>query len=291
MNATTQTAVALTNAEIAAKAPATFAKKPSKRVSERYGFIPTTQIVEALRAAGFVPVSAVAQRSYKGSDNDKFGRHTLRFRLANGNMSKPQVGDVIPEVIVSGSHNGRTRFVLRAGLYRLVCANGMTVATSNFGEINVRHSPGVLETVTKAASTVIKDAVASLKVVSAMQSVKLDDKTATQFAKKALGIRYRASKEETAPVQPEAILAVRRKEDEGMDLWRVFNRCQEALTKGGMDGVAASGRRVHVRQLTSTGRDAQVNYDLWQLALDHLKKARKLPKLTSALATKEDAVH
>lgn len=270
-------------------APAAFAKRPSRRVSEKYGFIPTTDLIAALQKAGFTPVSAKSQRAYKGGDNDQFGRHVLRFR-SSANSAKPAVGDVVPEVIIINSHNGRTRFVVRAGLFRLVCSNGMTVATHNFGEINVKHSPGVLEDVTKAAAAVIKDAAASTKVVEAMMRVKLDEKSALAFARKAIAIRFRKEKEEVCPVSADQILTVRRPEDAKMDLWHVFNIVQENLTKGGMEGAAASGRRVTMRQLTSCTRDATVNFNLWQLALGDLNKAGKMPALTSALATKDDTV-
>lgn len=276
----------MTAEQVAQAAPAAYAKRASRKVSEKYGFIPTSDMIAALGKAGFVPVSAKSQRSYKGGDNDKFGRHVLRFR-ATGKTAKQQVGDVVPEIILIGSHNGRTRFILRAGMHRLVCANGMTVATHNFGEISVKHTAGILPEVVKAATMIIKDAVAAVQVVDAMRTVKLDTKSATAFAKKALALRYRAHKNETASIGPEALLAVRRKEDEGLDLWHVFNRVQENLTKGGMDGAAASGRRVVVRAFGSPTRDAQVNFDLWQLALSGLKKAGKMPKLVSALPQQE----
>lgn len=282
------TAILMTLPQLKAATPAAFAKKPDKRVSERYEFIPTTDMIAALTAAGFVPVGARNQRAYKGSGNDTTGRHVVRFRLAK--TAKQALGEVIPEVIVSSSHNGRTRYTMRAGLFRLVCLNGLTVATHNFGEISVKHTKGMLAEVTAAANKIIADAITSVKAVEAMQAVKLNEKEQHAFAKKALGIRFREDKGETPPVTAEAVLGVRRKEDEGASVWQVFNRVQENLVKGGLVGAAESGRRVQTRQLTSTGRDAQVNYDLWQLALTSVRKAGKMPVLKSALTEKAVAV-
>ncbi len=56
----------------------------------------------------------------------------------NGEL--PKVGDTLVEAIVSNSHNGMATLNIKAGLHRLVCANGLTVPTNISDAFRVRHT-------------------------------------------------------------------------------------------------------------------------------------------------------
>jgi hypothetical protein len=70
------------------------------------------------------------------------------------------------------------------------------------------------------------------------------------------------------------LLSSRRFEDRRDDLWTVFNRVQENLTKGGLRGRSASGRAMSTRPVTGTGtgtgtgtdQNVKLNRALWMLA-------------------------
>ena len=66
------------------------ASAPSERVSERYGFIPTSTIVTALEHQGFIPVGARAARARP--DRAPFAMHTLRFRHRTIWSSRSAIG-------------------------------------------------------------------------------------------------------------------------------------------------------------------------------------------------------
>ena len=53
---------ALNNQDLHRVAPSIFASAPWERVSERYAFIPTIQVVDALRGEGFMPVKAMQSK-------------------------------------------------------------------------------------------------------------------------------------------------------------------------------------------------------------------------------------
>ena len=53
----------LTNDEIRARAPSAFAASKHESRSERYGYIPTSVVIDALRKEGFNPVSAEQSRT------------------------------------------------------------------------------------------------------------------------------------------------------------------------------------------------------------------------------------
>ncbi len=50
------------------------------------------------------------------------------------------------------------------------------------------------------------------------------------------------------------------------DLWSVFNRTQENLTKGGLHGRSANGRRQQTRPVQGIDSDVRLNRALWMLA-------------------------
>lgn len=67
-------------------------------------------------------------------------------------------------------------------------------------------------------------------------------------------------------MQPSQLLACRRTEDAGNDLWHILNRCQEHRLRGGLSRRSASGRLMHTRRITSIKKDVQLNSQLWDLA-------------------------
>lgn len=62
------------------------------------------------------------------------------------------------------------------------------------------------------------------------------------------------------------ILTSRRYEDRKDDLWSVFNRCQENLSKGGLPGRSAQGKRSRTRAVNGIDGDIKLNRALWVMA-------------------------
>ena len=49
------------------------------------------------------------------------------------------VGDSIPEMVLINSNNGSRAFRFEAGIFRLVCENGMIIKEADFGSIRQVH--------------------------------------------------------------------------------------------------------------------------------------------------------
>lgn len=87
------------------------------------------------------------------------------------------------------------------------------------------------------------------------------------FARSALALRYDPTDADTpAPITDSQLLDARRFEDRRDDLWTVFNRVQENLTKGGLRGRSASGRAISTRPVTGIDQNVKLNRALWMLA-------------------------
>ena len=234
--------------------PSVYATHPSAKVSERYGFIPTSVIVHTLERAGFVAVRARAARA--SAERAAFTKHLIRFR--HREHLATQVGDWLPEVVLVNSHDGSSSYQIMAGVYRLICANGLVVGNS-FAEARVRHTKNAPDEIVEASFRVIEALPGIAKSVERMQSTPLEPFEREAFATAALTLRY----EENAPIQPTQLLNVRRAEDRSGDLWTTMNVVQENLLRGGQQH--ANSRR-HTRGISSISEDARLNRALWTLA-------------------------
>ena len=98
-----------------------------------------------------------------------------------------------------------------------------------------------------------------------MKAVQLSAPEQNLFAETAITLRY-DTEEKSAPVTAAQVLQPRRDGDGGNGLWEVFNRTQEALVRGGVDGTAARGRRAKTRGVTGIDENTKINRALWALA-------------------------
>jgi hypothetical protein len=254
-------------------APAIFSKEAHGDVSTRYGFIPTYSILEAMRAARFVPVE-VRNFARKDPKDLQFTQHLIRFRR-EGKLAAHMVGDVLPQVVLLNSHDRSSRFRLYGGMYRLVCANGLLVSTSDtVRPYVVRHTKGVVEEVVEVSKRLIQEHSLVEKYINVMRKIELTPKEQLQFARDALKLRPARP----GQLDPDALLTARREEDNKPTLWLTFNRVQENLTKGGLVGTTANGRRVVTSEIRSIRPDVHINAGVWHLAMAAIRKAQDASK-------------
>ncbi|ENS4452112.1 DUF945 domain-containing protein, partial [Salmonella enterica] len=236
--------------------PSVFGEDKHTSRSEKYTYIPTITLLENLRREGFEPFFACQSRVRDPGRRD-YTKHMLRLRRA-GQITGRQV----PEIIILNSHSGESSFQLLPGMWRQVCANGL-VCGQSFGEIRVPHRGDIAGKVIEGAYDVLGvfDRVEEKR--EAMQSLLLPPPAQQALAKAALTYRFG---EEHQPVTATQILTPRRYEDRKDDLWSVFNRIQENLSKGGLPGRTAQGKRTHTRAVNGIDGDVRLNRALWVMA-------------------------
>lgn len=244
----------LTLDQVRAAAPSVFSTRPHSKMSERYAFVSTAKLIEPLLKNGFT-LSSARQRAASARD-PKFTRHELRLRTSN---ARPMVGDTFPEVIISNSHDGQSRLILRGGLYRLVCSNGLVTGVSAVS-MSERHV-GDRDAIVEAAHQVASKASSLRKLVEAMTKVTLTEKQQASFAIEAAQLAYGVP-----TYNPQLLLASRREADTATNVWAVYNRVQENLIRGGLQFQTPQGRRVTTRGISHIGRSNELNVSLWDLA-------------------------
>ena len=260
----------LTIDDIARRAPSALATRPYDAMSAKYTYVPTVEIIQGLMKLGFQPFSAIESRT-RVEEKRGFVKHMLRFRHADMTQALV-VGDVIPEVIVINSHDGECCFKLIAGLYRLVCSNGLMVSDAEIDSISVRHTGNILQDVVDGSQRLIGDAQKSLGTVQRWQQLQLTDGERNAFAESAHTLRFADSDGKiTTPITPAQLLTPRRYADQGKDLWTTFNVTQENALKGGLSAIRRNEnggrvRRVSMREVKAIDGQTNLNRALWTLA-------------------------
>lgn len=236
-------------------APSVFATSASPKLSEKYVFVPTEQIVEYFDREGW-EISNVAQTG-KGIH----ATHQIRFR--NGEL--PSVGDTLVEAIVRNSHNGMSTFSVSSGLHRLVCSNGLTIPTSVADKFNVRHSGFELDDVKRLMDGFSKKLPLIQGSVGRMMERELSMDEKIEYVQKSAKIRWA---EGSIPTDAQLVnlLTPNRVEDDKNDLWTTFNVVQEKFVRGGFDYQTNTGRKSKLRDLKSIMAVNTINTKLWELA-------------------------
>lgn len=246
-------------------APSIFADAPHESRSERYHYLPTIDVVNALRGEGFFPFFA-AQTNVRKADKREHTKHMLRLRHAS------QINtEEAPEIILLNSHDGSSSYQMIGGMFRFVCANGM-VCGNTVGDVRVRHSGkgDIIGEVIEGAYTV-RDA---FEVIAnerdTMRGVELKPQHQRALAQAVLNYKH-DDPTRPAPIDAEQLLRARRHEDRRDDLWTTTNRIQENVIKGGLSGRNAKGKRTTTRAVKGIDQDLKLNKALWALSMEMSK--------------------
>ena len=249
----------LSDDQIHRVAPSIFAEAPHESRSQRYAYIPTATVLTELRKEGFQPFM-VTQTRTRHEDRRDYTKHMIRLRHASQINARGEAN----EIILLNSHDGTSSYQMLAGMFRFVCSNGL-VCGDTVADVRVPHKGDVAGQVIEGAYQVLHGFDRALESRESMQAITLDEGAAEVFARAALSLKY-DDPDKPAPITESQILMPRRFDDRRPDLWSVFNRTQENLTKGGLHGRSANGRRQQTRPVQGIDSDIRLNRALWLLA-------------------------
>jgi hypothetical protein len=260
----------LSRDDLSRHVPSAYAAKAYSGTSTRYAFFPTDTVVEALRESGWAPVIAQEQRA-RAEERFGFQKHLIRFHRRE-ELGRAVLHDSRLELVLMNSHDGGCAFRLFAGVFRLVCSNGLVVSEASFGAISIRHTHRTVEQVVDASHKIAHNSDGIGSRIDSFRQRFLSEAERTDFATRALALRYDSAAE--APVRLSFLLEPKRREDSGSSLWQTFNVVQERMMRGSRPDVfkATQEHRRTARVRGLTGMDAQLNLNrnLWQLAASYL---------------------
>lgn len=237
--------------------PAVLAQEPSKDVSGRYSFIATTRLIDDLKSMDWLPVGV------KGSKRaqDTSARHMVRFR-SKEHLESP-VNSVCPELVVVNAHDGTASFWLKAGVFRLVCSNGMIVSEAVFASIKIRHINYSYDAVRDAVFQYAAQMPQITQKVHELQAIDLDETLKLTFARQAVALRFEEREDVTKLVDLHALLRPTRSADNGQDVWSVLNILQEKLING---KFMIGEKKRQARSIQNVQRTISLNQRLFDLA-------------------------
>lgn len=263
-------------------APAIQSSRASENVSKRYTFISSTQVIEDMISLGWNATDAQQKRS---KVSNPYGQHKVEFRIDkpitvskdNGMGIKADV--IYPQVTFINSHDGKSSFKFYAGLFRLVCSNGLvvpvTIQGKKFSEgFKINHKDYNIDTLRDTMYKIVANIVESLEPISKMQTKVLTEEQANLFASRALAIRNDIDRDKidefisTVPeFTLESILQTNRREDEGLDLWRLLNVVQEKMIQGGFYKENYVTKKVRkAKKITDMSKVQAINTRLFEEA-------------------------
>lgn len=256
----------LTPEEIKEVCPSAYAETFSLMRTDKYSMFGTGEIIEALSKEGFVPTMAyqhnpkhsaryIEARKERIERERLHQRHLIRFTHIDhigGNLK-----DERPELVLVNSHNGACSYQLSAGIFRLICSNGLVVKSEDFGSVNIRHEGHSLEEVVAASLNIVNHFNEIYPIIDQMKHIKLKASELPLFARQAAKVKYGEKKFENI----QSIIDPCREEDAENTLWNVFNRAQENIMRGGKKVTT----RI-MRPIERIDEGIRVNTELWNLA-------------------------
>lgn len=277
----------LTKDEIKARCPLAFVEKPTRTaVSDKYSLFSSERVVDDLEKLGWLCVEA-KQKKAKVNSTGQFSYHQLWFQNPNVSISKIVDGqetiECYPRIFLGNSADGLSCLKFGVGLYRCVCSNGLVVSDQQLAEFSVRHIYYTFEYVQELVQKIVAELPNQVKCINEMQGVELTEDQKLEFAEKALRVRQGNPELKVDRETLEDILTPKRKEDEGSDLWSVYNVIQEKMTQGGFSMKKDEAKKARlVKKITSFVRESNISRKIDEIARNYVGLPVKEAEIVAA---------
>ena len=239
-------------------------------LSNHYSFVPTMNVVRDLQTMGWDCVDAKQVKARKKS-TDGYQKHMLTFEHPK---YKVEGVEEYPQLLLTNSHDGGNAFQLSAGIFRLVCSNGLVIKTEDYGTQRLIHKGYSFEAVQEMVEGFIATIDETMTRITAMKRTQLDKDQMVEFAKQAALLRFtsKSYNEENIDkvVYIDELLDATRKEDNGNAVWEVFNRVQERLVGGNYHYKGTKDKPRKARPIKNFQQSFEVNKKLSELAFAYV---------------------
>ena len=275
-------------------APSIFSTKPSPEVSSKYSHIPTDKLIDDMELLGWKVADAkevqARQKTTRG-----FQKHLVVFRNPdivinqmpdnivqsstsptgyrrnNGTFAKKNpIDTVFPQILLTNSHDGKNAFTFTAGLFRMVCENGLVISTNEFEKVSIRHMGYDFEELQKQVTEMVEKLPLTVESMNKMIDTKLEEKSILKFAKDMLAVRFPEDELRRITIDMDEFITPVRPEDKGEDLWSIFNVIQEKIIEGDFDYTIGTKHR-KARQIKNFKQDMDLNSKMFDVALEYVQ--------------------
>ncbi len=196
--------------------------KNVQRIKQKPFYIDTLDVVQRLQNEGW-QLKGVAEQKGKNRkvSSNYVQMHHPDFSILN-NKGKTEA---LASITLSNSCNGVQPLNMDLGAFRLVCSNG-AVRFDRAAESQIKHTEINYRELPQIIAKLNNKAIILAEEINEMKRKQLSIDDMKKFAFQAARLRF----DDVTDADVEEILRVNRIEDEGNDVWTVFNRIQESLT-------------------------------------------------------------
>ena len=277
-------AKALPISEVIENCPAVMTDIRSPETSKRYGLVNTIEAMNVLSDYGYRPTRATQQPN-RLPDRAKYNKHLIAFSHKD-ELAKTDL-ESRTEVLLYNSHDGRSSLKLFAGVFRFVCDNGI-VAGEGFKNV-MRHSHTTANNFEKLLTQTLDGLPQVSEQVEKLSKTELTVKQILDLAKQAASLRWKELPETEFSFDmkdPEKglyytegtiheLARSNRYEDTGYNAWKVFNRIQESILKGGVNIRSITSKHLAEKRIygiqrkakgiTALSENIRINQSLWDM--------------------------
>ena len=274
-------------------APSIFKTVPSPEVTDKYTHIPTEKVIDDMELLGWDVIDAKEVKARtKGTvgyqkhlvvfrNNDvvinempnniiQSDSSPTGYRRDNGTFAKKNpIDTVYPQILLTNSHDGKNAFTFTAGLFRMICENGIVIADKELNNIKMRHMGYTFEDLQVLISDIVKKLPLTVDAMNKMKEVELENEQVVQLAKDLLNIRIEGTDNTPSENSEFEVITTQRKEDEGNGLWEVFNVVQENIINGNFHYRTKSGKERQARIIKNFKQDMDMNKKMFSKALEY----------------------
>ena len=174
--------------ELRAIAPSIFTKIGSENTSDKYTHIPTDRVIADMEVLGWKVADAKEVKA-RTEGTIGFQKHLVVFRNPDVVINGEDGDTVYPQVLLTNSHDGKNAFKFTAGLFRMICENGLVIATETFEDIKVRHMGYDFETLQDTIKEMVAKLPLTVEAMNKMKGVELEEEQMFNLAKSFLDLR------------------------------------------------------------------------------------------------------
>lgn len=253
-----------TKSEIRQLASSIFTTQGAPGTSEKYAHISTEKIIDDMQLLGWGVVDAKQVKARKG---EGYQKHLVVFRNNDIQITAEDGDNVFPQILLTNSHDGKNAFTFTAGLFRMVCENGLVVSSREFENMKIRHYGYSFEELQDTIKAMVEKLPLTVESLNKFRQVELSQEQALDFAKKALEVRL--GDLDNIQIDYQDLLTPTRSEDRGNDLWSVYNVIQEKVIHG-MFNYKYGVKSRKARKIKNFKQDLVINERLYDLALEYV---------------------
>jgi len=248
------------------QASSIFTTTAAPTVSDKFTHIPTFKVIEDMSQLGWNVVDCKEVKARKEGTKG-FQKHLVMFRNNDVVINGADGDTVFPQILLTNSSDGKNAFTFTAGLFRMVCENGLVISTEQFNDVKMRHMGYTFEELQAQIREMVEQLPLTVESMNKMKQIQLTEEQAQDLAKKALTTRFTEEQVENIQIDLDQLLEPTRDEDKGTDLWTIFNVIQEKILSGDFNYISGVKQR-KARKVKNFKQDMEINQKLFAMAAE-----------------------